>query len=239
MNMFNFFFDQKYTPPEGDISITVGVNYHSSQFNNEEEDKRRDAQIDIYTKYKTTSCFLCCNPFVYREPSFSKFRTIINGVMNRNLTLRFKPQKIPENTLGVHCRYMHHYTIDGKSTRMTAVMTLEDYYKRNIEQIRQEFESGNYRHMYVACNVKQYLDRVVKEFKDKALFLDYARWEDEIIDQNDCSSRGYSLALQDKMNLTTCDFLLGNVSNFTMTTLILNPHLKFKLFDTIKDYYGM
>lgn len=237
-NMFDLFFDQKQSAPTADYKI-VRVNYHSTEFNSEEEDKRRDAEINIYTKYKTTSCFLCCNPFVYQDPEFVKFRTVLNGVMGKHWTPKFSDSSIPENTLGVHLRRRDHYTVDGNSQPMSDIISLEEYYKQNIAEIQQEFETGNYDNIYIACHMKPYFDKVLNVFKDKALFLDFERWGEEIRDSNFCTPQSYTEALQDKVNLSKCKYLIGNVSNFTMMTLILNPNLPFKIFGTVKNCYGM
>jgi hypothetical protein len=234
-NQFDLFFDQKNVMPKENFIIRDG--YYAS-YKESEEDERRINELDMYEKYKNT-CLLCCNPFVYRESSFAKFRKILNQVMNNNLNLKIKGNSIPDNTLGVHCRRRDHYTVDGKSTPMSTIISLEDYYKQNIYEMKQEFESGGYDYIYVACNVKKYYDIILNEFQDKVISLDYDRWNDEILDQNDCSSQGYAIALLDKLNLAKCKFILGNVSNFTLTTLVLNPTIPFKLFNTIKDCYGM
>lgn len=244
-NYFNNFFIQKYI--KDPQSVITNAYYHSSPLLNKEIIDLRYIDLPLYKKYDH---LFFGKGDLYKEPTFNDITIFFNKLFKENLTLIPPPGITPElfaNTLGIHSRYIGHYYADNKYTvPLHSIISEQEYYAKNLEQIKVKFESGGYRNIFLGCDDITFVDMCIKEFKDKVVYQNYKRtvyhnWE------NRCPNKGYNSqglaerlpvdmefanALIDIVALSMCKDFLGSVSSFTFSVLVFNPFKNFELFKT-------
>lgn len=245
-NIFNELFPQKVSPPtqftRNHTHVKQYVAQHFETHYPTDLDnlfKDRDTDIPTYSSYDRG--FLFCQSKLYHDPNLPKIRKMFKELFDEQATINstLNSVVVPDNTLGIHCRYLGHFFTNGPlNGSLTTQMTTEQFYARNIADIKAAFEASNYKHIYVSCHVQAYFDKLKEAFKDKLMYQDYKRWDNEHVDTNDYSLGEYSIALIDILNLSKCSHFINSISNFSFTTLILNPNLTFNLLPSIDGLYG-
>lgn len=248
-NFFNDLFIQKVKPTEGLPFVTdtyyawSPLFYHPS---NTQTNEIRYKKVPLYKKYD--KC-LVGTAGVYYEPEFKNTMIFLHNVYKNNLEVhpRLLEHVSPlENTLAVHIRMIGLYFADKeRNIPLHTIISEEEYYKLNLEQMKSKFENGKYDYIYLGCDDKKFFDICVAEFKDKLIYQDYERnlYHNSInrykahapnagIDQRPSVSEEYSDAMIDILLLASCKDFLGCVSSFTFSTLIINPYCNFDLFKT-------
>jgi hypothetical protein len=233
-NIFDIFFIQNHKK-ESPFTI-VNKYYNTSDFSNEEIDKIRFIDIPMYKKYNR---FLFCDSHIYHEKDFNQLRLFFNKIYNDNLKFRNQYTSfIKPNTLGVHIRFIKHFFTDvGPSNPLKNICPESEFYFKNLNQIRIKFEIGNYKNIYLGCDDIKFFDICKSEFKDKLIYQSCVRSEGDWWNKKTSLLPEFNNALVDIFNLSNCDNLIGCVSNFTFTVLLLNPYSNFELFDTMKYCY--
>jgi len=243
-NIFDDFFEQKHPRPNGEVDVVEGY-YGFNKHSTPEIDILRYNRMSAYKKYNK---FLFCSSGLYHESTLLGIRFFFHQVMKENLKYsmpmieKLKPHLLRKsdlnNCLGVHSRFFGHYfTKFGPSEPLSNSMSKDEFYSKNIEQIKQRLYQGNYGQIYLACDDAPFFDECVREFGDILLHHQYTRTSGDWMTKRKSYSDEMFDALVDILNLTACNEMVGCVSNFTFMVLVFQPFLRFQLFNTLNGVY--
>jgi hypothetical protein len=244
-NFFNSFFTQKTS--ENPRSFSTDAYYISSPLAEPDVTEARYLDLPLYKKHEH---MLFGKDSVYQEPNFIDVITFFNKLYKENLTptpLGIKPETFID-TLGVHARYIGLYYADTEyKVPLYSVIPEEEYYARNLAQLKEKFESGGYKNIFLGCDDVVFFNMCLEEFKDKVMYQNYKRtiyhnWENRLHTKGKMNSQGlaerlpvnaeFTNALVDITALSMCKDFLGSVSSFTFSVLVFNPFKNFELFKT-------
>jgi hypothetical protein len=246
-NFFNDLFVQKQIaiPP----FYIPNAYYTSDQLSNPNIDEIRYNDLPLYKKYNR---FFLNVPGIYHEQDFKTVLRFFHSIYKNNLSLQ-PTYSLPKlnYTLGVHIRMSGLYFLHtGPSTPLHTILPEDEFYSRNLQQIKAKYESGKYEKIYLGCDDKKFFDICINEFKDKIIYQNYDRnlyhnCQNRYTEHspNIGESQRPPLAVEahnsliDILNLASCDDFLGCISNFTFTVLVFNPYSNFELFDTVRHLY--
>lgn len=251
-NFFNNFFIQKNS--EKNPFFQTDTYYSTSALSNPVVDEIRYNEIPMYKKYNRA---FTGQSGVYNEPEFKNLMIFFHELFNENLILRPIIQVPPlDNTLGVHIRVIGLYYVNSvydftkPEIPLYTVMSEQEFYNRNLNQIKEKFENGKYDNIYLACDDEKFLNICIKELKDKLVYQDYTRnlYHNSVNrytqgNINEGLSQRPPLPIEcyhvivDMLYLLKCKDILGCVSGFTFPMLTLNPYVNFELFDTVKNVH--
>lgn len=229
-NVFEDLFEQ-IPRPTGNV-FTTNTYYNAGSLSDPKIDELRFQRMPIYKKYNR---FLFSIPGLYHEPTLPDIRLFFNSLMSKNLKLKSPtPYLNLSDALGVHMRFMgHFYTDFGPTNPLSNVMSQSEFYSKNLEQIKSKLVSFD--KFYLACDDNTFFNMCINI--PNAIYQKYSRTDGDWMFKRKTLSGENWLAMNDILNLSRCKEMMGCVSNFTFTTLVMNPSLKFQLFDTVKNVY--
>lgn len=190
------------------------------------------------------------DPKIFSEQDFQSIRNEYNSAWNKIKIKNHVTDNVDnyhsqfgKKTLGVTVRIPLHYTYNRpEGDAISKRMTPEDYYNLIYQEIKEEFEGGEYDKIFVACDVEYFINLMVERFgEDKVIFIQYERvkgldkdWVEKKLSFKD----EYFLILTDALLLSKCNLIMGGSSNIFLGTLFINNQLKFKIFKLLKEVYG-
>ena len=243
----NFFDDLYIQKVDGSQSyLNTDAYYAWSSFSEQEVDEIRFKEMPLYKKYNRC---LVGTSGVYNEPDFKRAMEILHKAYKDCVSVQPSILDIiPEldNTLAVHIRMIGLYFADiERKVPLHTIMTEDEFYKKNLAQLKQKFESGGYEQIYLGCDDKKFFDICVSEFGDKLIFQNYVRnsYHNSInryvahapntgLNERPPVAEEFYNALVDILILASCKDFLGCVSSFTFSVLVVNPYSNFSLFET-------
>lgn len=245
VNFFNDLFIQKQNITQP-VFETESYYLHS-ELANDLTTEIRYKDIPLYKKYNWSMGF---HAALFLDPEFKEAMEYLHNIYQDNLTLNPSLSCIYQidNTLGVHARMIGHFFLDAKHEQpLHTVISESEFYAKNLKQIQTQFESGNYKNIYLGCDDKQFLDICKNEFKDKIMYQNYERnlyhncqnryvnHSVNVMEQRPPISTEFHNALIDILHLAMCKDFIGSISGFTFSTLIINPYSNFTLFNTLNQ----
>jgi hypothetical protein len=189
-------------------------------------------------------------PSLFQDDNFQNVRDEYNKAWNKikvkenvSNNLNQYLEEFGNRTLGVTVRIPLHYTYNKpEGEAISRRMTPEDYYDRISNEIQEEFESGEYDKIFVACDIQYFIDLMINKFgEDKIIFTKYNRIQklnEDWIGKNLPFKDEYFLILTDALLLSKCNLVMGGSSNIFLGVLFMNNKLNFKIFNILKETYG-
>lgn len=209
----------------------------------------RRNDISFYDKYDMNligvkSGYFYATPEVYFENDFKLLRNIFKDI----LTQRFVVKSEFENTLfdkkfktlGIHARIVEHYC-SGHHNGPTPITDSYLFFNDCSKFVYEEFVQGGFEKVYLACDVIDFYNSLLKYFKDDQIIkINYERLVENI--DWDKGNRKMSEIVHntflDIFNLSKCDKIICGVSNLTMTSLFINPNLNFEFFPILRQLHS-
>lgn len=244
-NLFNIFFNQKFEKPSSDYINTFDFVERSKINLNSKIELRRN-KIPYYRKYvgdaiHTMGGYFYCNPTIYSEPDFYILRKELNMIFNtyfsftdeflKNIFLPLNPAK---KILGVHLRSPQHYVMNCNN--------LSDFYLENAKYTYEYMKNNEYEYVYVASDMVPFFESLkVYIPSENILHIPYDRLNGL---NDDWSIKTYSMVdeiknvLLDVVNMSRCNELIGGSGNVFISTLLLNPKIKYHLYPNLIDKYS-
>lgn len=204
----------------------------------------------IMPYYKNHNGHFWSKPEIFKEEYFQNIRNEYNKAYQKiqikqtiNDNVSKYLSKFGKKNLGVTVRIPLHYTYNmPEGEPISNRISPEEYYKTILNEIDEEFKRDNYDKIFVACDVKYFIDLMVSKFgEEKILFTDYKRVESlnsDWVAKKLTLKEEYFLILTDSLLLSKCDYIMGGSSNIFIGTLFINNSVDFKVFDTLKTVYG-
>jgi len=229
-NIFEDFFKVKQkVEPQDAFSTTAYVERSGIELNPKIELRRQ--KIPYYSKYEG---YFYTTSQIYHEPELDILRKEMNMIFNHYLEFSnsFLANSFINNDriLGVHLRSPQHYTIN---------IDLNDFYRQNAVYTLQYMEENKYDYVYVASDMNPFFDELKKLLPaDRILSINYNRLNglnDDWWVKNNSLSEEVKNVLIDVVNMTKCSELIGGSGNVFLTTLFLNPDIKFHLYPLLND----
>lgn len=187
---------------------------------------------------------------LFNEGSFKTIRDEYNKAWNLikikdNIKTDFEKyyKNFEGKILGVTVRIPLHYTFDRpEGNPLSNVVRPEEYYNLISEEIIEEFQKNNYDKIFICCDVKFFIDLMIKKLGDsKLIYTNYNRvsnlngdWNEKKLPLKD----EYKNIIIDSLLLSKCDYLMGGTSNIFLGTLFINNSVDFKIFNVLKNLYG-
>ena len=135
----------------------------------------------------------------------------------------------PDKTLAVFIRYHGHFDKNNNN-----------YIEPIIEELKELMK--NYEFLYLVTNIEPYIVLLKEIFGDKIILFENKRTlsdiEDWTVGKLDILKE-YIECFTEVYLASSCKFAIGGSSNMFMGSLIMNPKLEFKLFESLKNDNGL
>lgn len=190
------------------------------------------------------------NPIIFNDTDFQNVRNEFNKAWKKIKIkshvindVNYYLEKFGKKTLGVTVRIPLHYTYEKpEGNAISKTISPHTYYDLIYEEIKNEFENGNYDKIFIACDVEYFINLMINKFgKEKLVFTEYDRvkgLDNDWVEKKLSLKDEYFLILRDALLLTECNLILGGSSNIFIGSLFMNNNVNFKIFKLLKDVYG-
>jgi hypothetical protein len=205
-------------------------------------DKLEDIMGEDEFKFKYTN-----SSKIFSHPNFNNIRKEFNKAW-KFIELKDTIKKgleeyseVGSSTLGVAVRPPLHYTYN-EGGLLSHRVSPQQYYEDISKQIIEKYKLGNFKKIFIACDIQYFIDLMIQKVGDKNLiYTKYNRIthiNDDWMSKNLPVESEYNLILRDSLLLSKCGHIMGGSSNIFLGVLYINPNLNFTIFNVIKDSYG-
>lgn len=244
-NLWSLFFEQPFFKKD---TFLLNTSNFRNNCNKKILYEHLDKIIPIYNKYNG---YFANNPQIYRDNKFYTVRNEFNKawchlIFKENILSEINALKIKINktkNLGVAVRIPSHYAVSPEGLAVVNLINPREFYEKILKEIEIEFYTNDYEKIFICCDVQPFIDLLIAKFgKKKLIYIDYERvktYDDDWVTKNIPLEKEYKLVLFDTLLLSECNFLMGGSSNIFLSSLFINKNVNFKLFDCLKDLYGL
>jgi hypothetical protein len=198
--------------------------------NNENGLKEYPFPLNLFNGY----IFMNCS--IYQNEHLQKIREIYHNYYKKLVWTDFLKKYINERTIpnfsktiAVTIRIPRHY---GQSTK-------NEYIYSIIDELKDL--SKNYDKILLLTQIKKYKDLIIQEFGNKVIWMEcnLVNEDDDWVDVSNLDyEKEFINSFSDVFIASQCDFIIGGSSNMMLGALIINPNIKFKLFECLKNFNG-
>jgi hypothetical protein len=193
--------------------------------------------------------YIYCNSDFYHNEHLDKSRIVFNNVFKELKWTSFLTDYVnkhkniltnPDKTIAVFIRVPNHYT-----------GSFNNFIEKIIEELDVLLNEHGYEYIYLVTMVDEYYKSIKEKYKEKVIIVDNKRFVDVNTDwsgwrkdsnQVITPSHDYKTeclnAFTEVYIASLCKFVIGGSSNMLLGCIFMNPDIKFKLFECLKNYNG-